>query len=99
MKKLAYFSLLFCLMASSAVLACDFDIDCQPGSKCLKQSAVDDGVCVGGLNPGNKNDDARRRSNRPEPKDAQGKQCFSNVDCPLGQQCLRERYSVNGACY
>ena len=36
--------------------ACQFDTDCEPGSKCLKASGSIYGVCVGGISPGNRND-------------------------------------------
>jgi hypothetical protein len=36
--------------------ACQFDTDCEPGSKCLKRAGSIYGVCVGGIAPGNSND-------------------------------------------
>ncbi len=37
--------------------ACQFDVDCGVGSKCVKRVGQLYGVCVGGLTPGNKYDD------------------------------------------
>lgn len=47
---LAGFLLLF---GTYSVHACQFDTDCNAGSKCVKQGSSMYGSCVGGLNPGN----------------------------------------------
>ena len=53
------FALLFALsvlLGTHSVLACSFDTDCSPGSKCIKSSGSIYGVCAGGISPGNSND-------------------------------------------
>lgn len=44
------------VIATSPALACQFDVDCFPGSKCIKNGTSLYGACVGGINPGNAND-------------------------------------------
>jgi hypothetical protein len=43
----------------SAIIACSFDVDCEPGSTCLKASGSIYDVCIGGLFPGNDHDQQR----------------------------------------
>jgi len=44
------------VMTPTNTSACTFDTDCQVGSKCVKSLGQLYGVCVGGMFPGNKND-------------------------------------------
>lgn len=44
------------LVFPAAVMACSFDTDCSPGSRCAKASGSIHGVCEGGISPGNSND-------------------------------------------
>lgn len=48
----------FAILVGIEASACSFDLDCDIGSKCVKRSGSLSGVCVGGMNPGNANDDA-----------------------------------------
>ena len=44
------------VLVPSVALACSFDTDCNPGSKCVKARGAIYGVCMGGISPGNKYD-------------------------------------------
>ncbi len=50
MKKLSFFLLI--IMSLNTCWGCEFDTDCNPGSKCLKSSGSMYGVCAGGISPG-----------------------------------------------
>ena len=43
-------------LSSAQAMACAFDTDCSPGSKCVKPSGRVNGMCTGGQFPGNKYD-------------------------------------------
>ncbi len=78
------------------VFACMFNTDCQPGSQCYKPGGGLYGWCVGGLNPGNAND------NQPasDPLDIthrKGNTCQFNTDCGAGGQCIKGA-SIYGTC-
>lgn len=78
------------------VLACSFDTDCSPGSKCAKAPGSLDGVCLGGISPGNKND------SRPvyAPLDVNrtyGNTCSFNTDCGPGSVCVKQG-GIEGVC-
>ena len=80
----------------AAVLACSFDTDCRPGSKCAKAPGSLEGVCFGGISPGNKNDD------RPvySPLDVNrtyGNTCSFNTDCGPGSVCVKQG-GIEGVC-
>jgi hypothetical protein len=79
-----------------AALACSFDTDCSPGSKCVKAKGSLDGVCLGGTSPGNKND------SRPvyAPLDVNrtyGNTCAFNTDCGPGSVCVKQG-GIDGVC-
>ena len=82
---------------SQASMACSFDVDCEPGSKCLKSRGEIYGICAGGISPGNKHDKqpvyAPLDLNRTV-----GNTCSFDVDCGPGSKCLKDRYSVDGVC-
>ncbi|WGR96972.1 hypothetical protein MTX26_21245 [Bradyrhizobium sp. ISRA443] len=84
------------LLASTPAMACAFDTDCQPGSRCLKTSGSIYGVCVGGLSPGNAND----QQPIPSPLDVNGtygNTCTFDTDCGPGSRCVRDT-SIQGVC-
>lgn len=93
----AILAALFVLLISLPcdVRACDFDLDCDVGSKCRG------GVCVGGLWPGNDNDDAPLDSfSRPawDWDETYGDTCSFDVDCSLGMRCAKARGALEGVC-
>ncbi len=98
MRNLIFVTILSCfLFTAQQVLACQFDTDCNPGSKCLKSSGSLYGVCAGGISPGNKND------NKPvySPRDTNrtyGNTCSFSTDCGPGSVCVKGGGSIRGVC-
>jgi hypothetical protein len=43
-------------LSTVQAVACAFDTDCSPGSKCVKPAGRVNGMCTGGQFPGNKYD-------------------------------------------
>lgn len=89
--------LLFLPLLPSLALACSFDTDCAPGSKCLKASGALYGVCAGSISPGNRNDREPVRS----PLDLNrtyGDTCSFNTDCGPGSRCLKSSGAIYGVC-
>lgn len=86
---------LFVLPAIS--YACEFDIDCDPGSKCAKPRGELLGICLGGLNPGNDND--RKPVIAPlDINGTYGNTCSFDIDCGPGSRCIKSNSSINGVC-
>jgi len=91
---LAWIVVALAILASDA-RACDFDIDCDVGSRCRG------GVCVGGLWPGNDNDDAPLRGyDRPlwDLSETYGDTCSFDTDCGIAMRCARRRGALEGVC-
>lgn len=85
------------LLFPVTILACSFDTDCNPGSRCAKASGSIYGVCVGGISPGNSND----RQPVYAPLDVNrtyGNTCSFDVDCGPGSRCVKGSGSIQGAC-
>lgn len=81
--------------------ACSFNTDCEPGSRCVKSGGSLEGICVGGMSPGNKNDDAPiKDKDRPvwDIGKSYGNTCSFNTDCGPGYMCLKESGSIEGVC-
>lgn len=77
-------------------IACQFNTDCQPGSKCAKKSGSLYGICVGGISPGNQND--RQPVYAPtDPNNTYGNTCQFNTDCGPGSECIKSG-SIYGTC-
>ena len=73
-------------VSSVQAMACTFDTDCSPGSKCLKPSGRVIGICTGGQFPGNKYDRVPY-SDPFDPNRTAGKTCSFNIDCGPGNHC------------
>lgn len=74
-----------------------FDTDCFPGSRCLKPPGQLYGVCAGGLFPGNDHD--REPVRDPfDPWDARGETCQFDLDCGIGNRCLKRAGALEGVC-
>lgn len=87
------YSLLFC----SAAFSCAFDLDCAPGSKCVKNPGSIYGICYGGMMPGNANDEQPVFA----PLDLNGSvgnTCGFNLDCGLNMICLKQGSNLQGVC-
>lgn len=83
------------LFSAEAVLACQFDTDCEPGSRCVKGRGAVYGVCAGGLFPGNSNDDRPARF-FPDINRTYGDTCQFDVDCGPGGKCVKS--GIYGTC-
>lgn len=77
---------------SSVTTACMSDFDCDYGSKCIKQNALN-GYCAGGMNPGNSSD---RKPYRDRLSPGVGMSCSYNGDCESGQRCRKS--GLQGVC-
>jgi hypothetical protein len=82
---------------SPAVLACSFDMDCSLGSKCLKKNGDIDGICAGGLAPGNSNDSHPVESSL-DVNGTYGNTCSFDMDCGLGSVCAKSSGNIDGVC-
>lgn len=83
------------LVLSVQAYGCQFDTDCNPGSVCAKSGFNLYGACVGGMQPGNTNDQVPV-TNPFVPK--YGNTCSFDLDCGIGHSCLKTGYSIYGTC-
>ena len=87
----------FALFIPALSFACSFDVDCSPGSKCMKARGDIYGVCAGGLFPGNNND--RQPVRAPlDINQTYGNTCSFDIDCGPGSKCLKDRGAIDGVC-
>ena len=85
------------LLFPSLALACSFNTDCEPGSKCLKASGAIYGVCAGGISPGNRHD--REPVHAPlDLNKTYGNTCSFDTDCGPGSRCIKSSGAINGVC-
>lgn len=82
------------ILAATPCLACQSNVDCEPGSKCIKQSGKLYGYCAAGSFPGNQND----RSPDPRRDRSSGNTCTFTTDCDPGYVCAKESGRLEGAC-
>ena len=73
-------------LCSSRAIACAYDTDCSPGSKCVKGGGQVLGVCTGGNFPGNKYD-KDPYADPFDPNRTAGKTCSFNLECGPGSRC------------
>ncbi|SRR5579885_513153 len=96
MKKISFlFFLLFFL--SNISFACEFDTDCSPGNTCIISSGSIYGICTGGIDPGNSNDQQPVYS-PTDPNGTTGDTCEFDTDCGPGSTCLKGSGEIEGAC-
>lgn len=99
MRNLMYYLLtlsIFLVMQSNAI-SCEFNTDCEPGSKCIKVSGSLYEVCVGGIASGNSNDKVPV-SAPMDLNQTYGNTCQFNTDCGPGSTCVRSSGSIYGTC-
>ena|SRR5713226_4616061 len=85
------------LVFSTSAVACEFNTDCEVGSKCLKRNGALYGVCVGGLAPGNDNDQ-QPVYDPTDPNGTTGDTCQFDVDCGPGSVCAKGAGHLYGTC-
>jgi hypothetical protein len=90
-------ALLLTLAIVNASWGCEFDTDCNPGNTCLKSSSSIYGICTGGINPGNNNDQQPVYSSM-DPNNTTGNTCSFDTDCGPGSTCLKGNGAIEGAC-
>ena len=95
MKKLTAFVVIMAGLTGSA-LACQFDTDCNPGSQCIKQSGAIYGMCMGGIAPGNSNDQQPAQF-FPDINQTRGNTCSFDTDCGPGGRCMKGA-GIYGTC-
>lgn len=95
--RLKIFIVAVSVLIPSVSIACSFDTDCDPGSKCEKASGAIYGVCVGGISPGNRNDSEPVYSPL-DPNGTYGNTCSFDTDCGPGSRCVKDSGSIEGAC-
>jgi hypothetical protein len=84
------------ILSGAQVMACAFDTDCSPGSKCVKPKGRVNGMCTGGVFPGNKYDQ-KPYTDPFDPNRTAGTTCSFNIECGPGNHC-QKGLGVYGVC-
>lgn len=88
-------------MMTISAEACYSDLDCGIGGKCIKSGYDMYGVCTNPYGASEKRgrdryyeDDSPKGGSRSKA----GKQCYSNMDCGIGGDCIKVNNSMYGTC-
>lgn len=86
---------------ATPTLACQFDTDCMPGSSCVKSGGIE-GVCMGGVFPGNNYDNGDRGTGKStqdydDTWGTKGNTCQFSTDCGPGWTCVKGS-GIYGTC-
>ena len=92
-----YALLVLIFLEPTVGFACSFDTDCMPGSKCVKERGSMYGVCVGGIFPGNRNDQQPVKAPLDLDK-TYGNTCSFDTDCGPRSDCFKQSGSMYGTC-
>ncbi len=97
MKYLQLAALIMISMLTFPSFACQFNTDCAVGSKCMKASGKLEGICAGGMEPGNTNDRTPYHDSL-DISQSVGDTCSFDTDCGVGAKCSKESGKLNGVC-
>ena len=82
---------------ASTSFACSFDTECSVGSRCIKTNGNIYGACVGGMSPGNRND--QQPVYAPlDPNRTYGNTCSFDTECGPGSVCAKSNGNIQGVC-
>jgi hypothetical protein len=84
-------------LLSGSAFACQFNTDCAVGSKCMKESGKLEGICMGGMNPGNNNDrKPYGQRGYGSSNENTGNTCSFDTECGIGAKCYKS--GIKGVC-
>ena len=80
--------------------ACYSDLDCGIGGKCIKSGGSMYGACTNPYgNTEKRGRDTYYKDSSPKGgRSKAGKQCYSNMDCGIGGDCIKVNNSMYGSC-
>ena len=90
-KQILLWGAILMMSYSYHAMACQFNSDCEIGSKCIKNGGIY-GYCMGGMYPGNSYDEQPATNLRG----GGGHTCSFDLDCEIGYTCLKS--GLNGVC-